>query len=114
MVAPVANPAPVTVIVLPTNVGLGALTEMNGTTVIVCDASALFTDAEFVPSDAVTVCKPATAAGTVNVQVPEAGKLPSAFAVHDPDTDAAFPLSVKVIVPPVANPVPVTVTDVPT
>jgi hypothetical protein len=76
----------------------------------VFDAS---TDAECpCVSDAVTVCEPATAAGTVNVH----GEIivPKEFVLHVPMTPAFAPPSVKLIVSLAANPAPVTVTVSPT
>lgn len=97
IVADAANPAPATVTVLPTYVALGALTEIEGTTVIVCVTAALFADAELPSvSVAVTVCEPAVASGTVNVHVPVI--VPSVFVLHVALTDPAAPLSVKLIV----------------
>jgi hypothetical protein len=55
---------------------------------------------EYEPSDTLTVCEPAVAAGTVNAQLLLAGRLPLASAVQVPDVLSAVSSHVALIVLP--------------
>jgi hypothetical protein len=101
-----AKPLPLIAAPLPTGLALGVR--------LMAELTAKVALPESVPSDAVTVCGPAGAVGTVNAQLLLAGRLPLSSAVQVPDVLSGVPSNVTVRLLLALTLLPLSVTALPT